>query len=283
MLRLSTKKKLRLARLLYSAISVPRAISGLQDRVAISRNGIHYALDLAEGIDLAFYLGIYERRTLQRVVDLLAPGDIAFDIGANVGLFALQMAKQVGQGGKVYAFEPTSYAMDRARSSIELNPAFGQIITLVQAYMNADGRVLSQTGFHASWDLKRTPCSTHPDHGGRLKRADGAAADTVDGFIKRNTIGRVDLIKIDVDGFELEVLQGAAESVRRFRPAIICEICPRSFREYGYGLAEFISAIRFIGYRLVDERNMANIELTEGFISAHIPKNGSINGILLPR
>lgn len=86
----------------------------------VRRDGIHWDLDLSEGIDFAiFLLGGLELRTLRLYRRLVQPGDTVLDVGANIGAHALPLARLVGASGRVVAFEPTQFAFCKLQRNLE--------------------------------------------------------------------------------------------------------------------------------------------------------------------
>ena len=74
---------------------------------SLSENGIRYHLDLNEGIDFSIYLlGSFEPGTQRTLQKLVKPGDVVFDIGANIGAHTLSMAQSVGDSGKSMRSSP---------------------------------------------------------------------------------------------------------------------------------------------------------------------------------
>src|ERR1700751_5151651 len=119
---LTTKTKVSLARLAHSCISAGRKLAGKGDSTIVERNGIRYHLDLNEGIDFSIYLlGAFEPGTQKTLQKLAKPGDVVFDIGANIGAHPLTIAQSVGRSGKVYAFEPADFAFAKLQRNLALN------------------------------------------------------------------------------------------------------------------------------------------------------------------
>jgi hypothetical protein len=119
--KLNTRTKLRIARTLYWTLTGFRRILGGTDSARVSRRGIHWQLELREGIDLAIYLfGYFEYETFRAYRRLLKPGDTVPDIGANIGAHTLHLARCVSPSGRVIAFEPTAYAYNKLRQNISL-------------------------------------------------------------------------------------------------------------------------------------------------------------------
>ena len=102
---MNTRTKLHIARALYRTVMGFRRLLGRTDSTLVTRRGIHWQLDLREGIDLAIYLfGCFEYDTVRAYRKLLKPGNTVLDIGANIGAHTLPMARCVYPAGRVVAF-----------------------------------------------------------------------------------------------------------------------------------------------------------------------------------
>jgi tRNA G37 N-methylase Trm5 len=114
----------------FLSARVARAVESLQTErnVKCRLYGLQWTLDLSELIDFnIFYLRSYERFSIRRFLQFARPGAVVFDIGANVGYYALRAARHVGPEGRVYAFEPMERSFDRLRRHVHLN-ALGNVI-----------------------------------------------------------------------------------------------------------------------------------------------------------
>lgn len=249
MILVATKDKMKLARVAYAAIVLGRRVFGKDHRVTARRGGITWSLDLREGIDTAIYcMGRFEPATVRAYRRLLRPGSVAVDIGANSGAHTLPLAQAVGEGGRVLAYEPTASAYERLLRNIALNPPLAaRVVPRQVMLMDASDRPLP-SGLPSSWPL--TPSDhAHPLHRGVATATEGARVMTLDASIAESGVARLDLIKLDVDGYEFEVLAGAKETLRRFRPFIIFEIAPYLLEERGVNPCAPFAALENAGYR----------------------------------
>lgn len=149
----------------------------------------------------------WEPLTLEAVRKHVVPGTTALDVGAHIGSITVPMARAVGPRGRVYAFEPQKKVFRELVHNLRLNG-------LAQA---------TALRFAAGAKDEVIHMAPEAEHDGQT--AVGAGGDevelrTIDGF----GFGDVSLVKIDVEGFEAEVLKGAAETIRRCRPVLIIEI-----------------------------------------------------------
>lgn len=280
---LTTKTKVSLARVAYRFISGGRRVLGKGDSMIVERHGIRYHLDLNEGIDFSIYLlGAFERGTQKTLQKLVKPGDTVFDIGANIGAHTLSLAQCVGFSGKVYAFEPADFAFEKLRRNLALNPDFQARTFPQQLLLAAKPTEQPEQEIYASWPLQNDG-SVHPKHRGRLVSAQHAAVDTLDAFVARQAISRLDLIKIDVDGHELPVLRGAVEALRRFRPILVMEMSPYVHAELHHNFAEFVGLLKTAGYFLRNAENGQPMPLDAAQLERLIPDGASINVVAQSR
>jgi FkbM family methyltransferase len=148
------------------------------------------------------------------------PGAVALDVGANVGGYALLLGRWVSPGGRVYAFEPAPDAFDGLTRHVRLNGLAGVVVPVREAAAGSTG-----TGRLAADGVSGA---------NRLGGEGGAAVATVtlDDFCAREGI-RPTVIKIDVEGAELEVLRGGRSTLRRCRPVVAFEHGLGSADHYG--------------------------------------------------
>jgi FkbM family methyltransferase len=243
---LTTNAKIRMAKGLSGAIRLGRRVAGLGSSIEVVRDGLRWQLDLCEGIDLAIYLGMFERNSVSVIRRLLRPGAVALDIGANIGAHTLPMAISVGPNGKVYAFEPTQFALRKLEKNIELNADLKGRVVLEQM-MLGDSATRLPNQLYSSWPLSHGSAH-HERHGGRLMCTTGAQRSSVDQYVRGAGIRRLDLIKIDVDGHECAVLHGAHSTLTNLRPVIVMEFAPYVLTEAGAsveGLCEILRRHRY--------------------------------------
>src|SRR5271165_3132248 len=173
---LTTKSKIKIAAALSHIVRIARtAVGSASDNVLVKRDGIAWRLDLKEGIDFGIFLGLYERSTTRAIRRWVRPGFIALDVGANIGTHTLELARQVGSMGKVFAFEPTFFAHSKLLRNLALNPNLAAIVKPEQLMLAASDNRTAELQIYSSWPLVRED-SLHANHLGRLQPTEGARA-----------------------------------------------------------------------------------------------------------
>jgi len=150
---------------------------------------------------------------------LLASGDVFVDIGANIGDWTLPAARLVGTKGKVLSFEPVPRMAEALRKS-----AWANRFTQVQVFDCA----LSNRVGEADFSMERensggSRLNEMEDGPGRSFSRLKVKVSTLDEMVDAADLSAIALIKIDVEGFEADVLQGAVRTLDRFRPALHLE------------------------------------------------------------
>ncbi|MEJ7797007.1 MAG: FkbM family methyltransferase [Solirubrobacteraceae bacterium] len=169
------------------------------------------------------HAGLIVRGTLEPPVQealrrLLSPGDVFYDIGANVGFFTLLGARLVGPSGRVVAFEPLPWCARAVARNIQLN-GFEHAQIRAEAVADADGSARLLVVGEASWShLEST--GRHAD----VRAEIDVAVVALDTLVAAGAIPPPDVLKIDVEGAELQAIEGARETIARHRPAIVCEL-----------------------------------------------------------
>jgi FkbM family methyltransferase len=251
---MKTTQKIAAARTIYHAVHAGRALLGRTDRQIVTRDGVTYDLDLSQGIDFAIYLGnIYERQTRAALRRLVKPGSLVLDIGANIGAHTLSLARLVGPSGRVLAFEPTDYAFRKLGRNLELNPELAPRVKAHHCFLTGADAASVPSGIYSSWPLAREE-GLHAKHLGREMRTEAARARSVDSVLAEHPGQTVQLVKLDVDGFECDVLRGASHMLSTMRPVFVMEVAPYVLVERGASLDEMLSFFVPNSYSFFDER-----------------------------
>jgi FkbM family methyltransferase len=275
---LSTRHKIFIARSAYRIIHGVRRLLQLHDRVVVTRGGLRWELDLGEGIDFSIYLlGGFERSTIAAYSRVIRPGDVVMDIGANIGAHTLPFARLVSSGGKVIAFEPTAYAFGKLERNVSHNPDLAARLRLERIMLTDAEDAQPVPQLHSSWPLRAENRSRHATHLGVLADTTGAQATTLDEYVRRHRLERVDFLKIDVDGNECHVLRGSTQTLARYRPGILIEFMPYGLDEAGESFAHLIALLKTTGYHFFRIPHLVQLPDDEDALRRLVPTGGGIN------
>lgn len=282
---LTTQTKVRTAAVLARIILAGRRLLGRGAEAEVTRGGIRYRLDLREGIDLALYLGVY-----QKLPDNLFPASsdadrIAMDVGANIGAHTLSLAKSAGPGVTVVAVEPTSYAFGRLQKNLALNPDLADRVLAIQAGLGASETDASQKGFYSRWPLVAPKGERHPKHRGVIEEAGGARFTTLDALMAElagaGHAGRLGFLKIDVDGNELSVLQGARKTLADHKPAVFMEMAPYVQDEVAGRLESLLAVLGDHGYAFLDPATQDRMPMDADHYRQLLPEGAALDLLAL--
>jgi FkbM family methyltransferase len=213
-------------------------------------------LDLTQLIDTSiYYMGTFEAECITAIRRHLPAGGTAVDVGANIGFMTMHMAAAVGRSGRVVSFEPTTWTYHKLETNLALND-MPQVVT-ERAALGARSAV------HA--DLL-VPYS-YPLVGDRPLMRDTIVISTLDSYFAQHPIECLDLIKCDTDGWEMDVFEGALDTLRRYRPALILEVDQFGLAEHGRSAGELIELLREVGYQFFHEADLRPFEDLEAAAS----------------
>jgi len=281
-MKFSTEKKVQIARWLSWILIKLRAVFGRSPIIRANRRGLRWSLDLREGIDLAIYLNVYEPETIKTLAHIIKPGNIVLDIGANIGAITLPLARYVGEFGRVISFEPTVWAYDKLEKNLSLNPSLSQRVKAEQM-MLLETEQQAPEFVYSSWNLTvEEDDSTHPQHKGRLMETNGVKGLSLDQYLEEHPVDKIDLIKLDVDGYELSVLKGARKTISFYRPKIILEMAPY-IQEEKQQLEELLGELSRAQYRLEELISGKAILMDLKEIKQLCPIGGGINVLAIPQ
>jgi FkbM family methyltransferase len=171
------------------------------------------------GSNAGYLLGIAEQE-IQDVLQLwLRPGMTVYDVGANVGFITVIAARLVGEKGNVCAFGPFPMLADQAMHNASLNQ-FRNLSVHRVALSDQDGEAVFQVSKNLTMGKLVNQESHEPDAADELV----VRKRKIDTLVAKEGLPDPDLVKIDVEGGEAAVLDGAAEVLRRVRPMLLIEL-----------------------------------------------------------
>jgi FkbM family methyltransferase len=153
--------------------------------------------------------------------NLIKPGDICVDIGAHLGYFTFELSRLAGNNGHVYAIEPMSKFFQTLENLVSDRKL--KNITLYQNAMGADTEFV-EMGIPKLNNVKKYAYARVKSTHSYLEYMDSEKVKNVQGDQLFADLKKLDFIKCDVEGLELQVFQSFLETIRRFRPVILCEL-----------------------------------------------------------
>jgi len=176
----------------------------------------------------------------------IRPGFVALDVGANIGTYAVPLARLVGPTGRVVAFEPNRPTCACLRQNVRQN-RLGNVRIIRAAVGEYPGHSDLVVNAVNCGEVHLAPAATAPDAATTRTRV---VVTTLDAECARLALPRVDFIKIDVEGFELAALRGAVAMLAA-NPRIVVqtEIIPAHAARYGFDVAELVAFFAARGFK----------------------------------
>lgn len=198
-----------------------------------------------------FLYGVYEPFMLDLFSSHLKAGQTFIDIGANIGQHSMYAASIVGETGSVHAFEPIPSLYEQIQDSIKAN-AFEEIVHAHNCALGEEEKV--------------EKLFVSKNKGGSSLVNDDETQERISVHIKNgdkelSAIPNIDVIKIDVEGYEYEVLRGIRQTLTTHRPIIFIEFSGNFYYTQGNNNgANILKLLRDLGYELFDiEDNLTKI------------------------
>ena len=243
---MKTKYKIFLAKIISKLLTI-----FISKNQIVIRNKIKWDLNLNEAIDLSVYLFGNSESKIFNLKQILSKKDTSLtliDIGANIGSVSLVMAKMFNKS-KIYAIEPTNYAFNKIEKNLKLNHDLADRVFLRQLFITNKRK---PEKVWSSWNFDGAK-EKHQKHLGIFKEIKKNSYLSLDQFKSNEKIKKVDFIKLDVDGYELEVLNSGIDLFKNDKPVMFIEIAPYLYPEFGYNCKELISFFYKFNYDFYDE------------------------------
>lgn len=187
-----------------------------------------------------YWLGSYEMGKRLAFEEAILPGGVIYDIGANVGFYSLLAAELTGEKGQVYAFEPLPRNIEFLKQHVQIN-RFENIKIFEAAISDHEGE--------AFFDLGASTAMGHLSQVGELK----VKLASLDEMLATGEILPPDFMKIDVEGAEFEVIQGAQKILEKYHPTLFLDTHNRTAHQ------QTIYQLEAIGYKftILDGKSLA--------------------------
>lgn len=188
--------------------------------------------------------GTYEDEINKPIRLSLKPGNVAIDIGGNIGLQSLRMSQCVGPQGVVIAFEPLAYLRNKFNRNMALNKVSNVKLmpyALSDQESSAEFKINPNTWNQGAFSI------AGKDEGTEVQKVDIKVGDDLSEI---QALDRLDLVKIDVEGFEFQVMKGLQSTLEKFRPRIIFEYDMKYWPANGQSITECFDFLRKLDYEV---------------------------------
>jgi len=195
-----------------------------------------------------FWYGYYSRDIVLTMNKLLQAGMVVCDVGANIGEISMAAAQRVGAAGHVFAFEPMPALHEKLVFNLSRN-RLHQVDPVCKGL--ADKAGIAPIYFAASSfadGTKHEGLGTLYPSEQRASLAGEIELTTLDSFFAEAQPSRLDLVKIDVEGAELDVLRGGERTLARFRPYLILEVQNETAQSAGHEAKDILQFLEQLGY-----------------------------------
>jgi len=180
---------------------------------------------------------------LRMLWKILKPGMVFLDIGAYHGIYSLVAAKRLGEDGQIVAFEPSPEARQRLLTNLRCNG-----IHSVKVESEAISSGTSTATFFEVVSGDTTRNGLRPPSSEDVVSPVPVRTRSLDEYISETGLQGIDLVKLDVEGGELEVLAGATRVLKEFRPVFICEVLDAATKAWGYQAKDTVAKLQSFGY-----------------------------------
>lgn len=224
----------------------------------VKRNNINYKLSLDNYNDYLIFYGI-NNQNKDIIYSLIKNGDIVLDVGTNIGEVILNIAKNNNRG-VVYGFEPVDYNFQKLEINISMNSFNNIFINKVALSDKRETLFYTEKKGHSGGIsmCKEEVKSTYKT----------INAITLDEFVKEKNIDKIDFIKVDIEGFEMNFLLGGKETIKRLKPKLFIEIDEFKLIQQKSSPEKLIEEIRSLGYKIINIDTNVEIRANE-MIKSH--------------
>jgi FkbM family methyltransferase len=238
------QKVLRYAPFPRKTAIVRRLLKFSPDKTIANCRGVKFELDTKDLLQREIYFNTYDAQKLPLLLKHLKSGGIYLDIGANIGFYALHMAKHLKGYGKVYAVEADPSIFQSLAKNCAMN-SFGKLVTPFNlAISNCNARLNFYTHDGENSGAGSLTSFDHI-HGKKIE----VDAVTLDQFLEKEKISRVDFLKVDIEAHEFELLEGAKQALKtRQLRKIYVEFNGVLLAQKGKTFRDFLDAFAEYGY-----------------------------------
>ena len=180
----------------------------------------------------------HEAGEVRFLESIIRPGMKVIDVGANIGITSVTIARKIGKDGKLYSFEPAPHYFRTLQQNLSSNR-----IQNVEAFPLALSDSTGETEFY----LKELSSGIIFEKEAKKTRV---SIVTIDSFLQQREVERIDFINMDCEGSELLVLRGAKETLRKNKVRIFCEIHRDFLRQLGQSIGDVVEYLQNLTFEV---------------------------------
>jgi FkbM family methyltransferase len=227
-----------------------RLIKVREGKETLAFEGFWIDVELSQLTSRLIYLfGTSEPEETKTLKSLVSRGFISMDVGANVGEYSLRLARLTGETGHVHSFEPSPECFEVLSQNVSRNGLGERVHIHKIALSDYCGTAVLQMDRDGARNTI-APNARLPEPRGEIR----VPCTTVDAFVERRGIAKVDLMKIDAEGAELAILQGSRETLSRCKPVILAEVRADLSDRFSASREEIFEYMRSCGYSVYSPR-----------------------------
>ena len=208
---------------------------------SIVRDNIKLHVDISDWMGYCYYFAF--QNELGALFDLCNEGYNVVDIGANTGWTVLKLSQKT-KTGKVIGFEPDTYNYSQCKKNIELNKNISNITVL--PFGLGENNMNAQIEVRAKANRGGNRIATK-----KMNDVETIQIKKLDEVKEVRSLSKIDLIKIDVEGYELKVLKGAETILLTFKPTLFIEVDNNNLSEQGDSASLLITYLNHLGYNKI--------------------------------
>lgn len=208
----------------------------------VKRNNINYELDLSCLMQWYVYWD-FKAKDRDKLYSLIKEDDIVFDVGTNIGETLFNFARLVGGKGFVYGFEPDEENYLNVQKNISLNN-FKNVHVFKKAVSDKVGTAKFYVVEPHNRGMNRI-LDNDTEMKGEMTLLE---TTTLDKIVEENDIRKLDVIKIDIEGYEMHALRGALNTLKRFKPKLFVEVGYERLLKLNTSPNELIGFLQGLGY-----------------------------------
>ncbi len=213
-----------------------------------------------------FFTGEYDGGIIQILSEILNPGIVIFDVGANIGLYSIPLGeklKKIAGKSQIWAFEPVTSNFNRLVNLVEANKLTNIVYPVNTALGNEEGKIQLCMG-----DKKNNSSTGNAVllKGTLVEQEISTCSSTMtklDNFVGKHHIEKCDIIKVDIEGCEMDFLLGGMNFIQKTRPIIYGEFNPFWVKYFGYSfvdVAELVIPWEYKLYQQVGRKKFVEIK-----------------------